>query len=112
MAEEKMKNHLGIVIVGHIDAGKSTTTGRLLFELGGIPKRKMEQLRAAAKEAGRDTFEYAFLMDKSPEERERGITINCTTGEFFTPKHHFSIIDAPGHKFSSFFHPLATPLTS
>merc|ERR1712167_349136 len=75
MAEEK--KHMSVVICGHVDSGKSTTTGRLLFELGGIPEREMQKLK---------------------EERERGVTIKCTTKEFFTQKYHYSVIDAPGHR--------------
>jgi len=92
------KKHLGLVIVGHVDAGKSTTTGHLLFELGGIKKRDMDKLKEEAKNLGKESFSYAFFMDKQKDERERGITISCTTKEFFTPKYHYTIIDAPGHR--------------
>jgi elongation factor 1-alpha len=79
-------------------AGKSTTTGRLLFELGGIPEREMEKLKAEADRLGKSSFAFAFYMDRQKEERERGVTISCTTKEFFTEKWHFTIIDAPGHR--------------
>merc|ERR1712070_1044693 len=92
------KEHLSIVICGHVDSGKSTTTGRLLFELGGIPEREMEKLKALAEELGKDSFAFAFFMDRQKEERERGVTIACTTKEFFTDKWHYTIIDAPGHR--------------
>jgi elongation factor 1-alpha len=92
------KAHLGIVIVGHVDAGKSTTTGRLLFELGGMSERELEKLRKEAQELGKDSFLFAFFMDKTKDERTRGVTIVCTTREFFTPKYHYTIIDAPGHR--------------
>jgi elongation factor 1-alpha len=92
------KTHLGIVIVGHVDAGKSTTTGRLLFELGGLGEREMEKLKKEAVELGKESFMFAFFMDKSKEERARGVTIACTTKEFFTKSYHYTIIDAPGHR--------------
>jgi len=92
------KEHLSLVICGHVDSGKSTTTGRLLFELGGIPEREMEKLKAEADRLGKSSFAFAFYMDRQKEERERGVTISCTTKEFFTEKWHYTIIDAPGHR--------------
>ena len=96
MSEEKP--HVGIVICGHVDAGKSTTTGHLLFKLGGIKERDMEKLREEARTMNRESFAFAFYMDRQKEERERGVTISCTTKEFFTENYHYTIIDAPGHK--------------
>ena len=90
------KEHLSIVICGHVDSGKSTTTGRLLFELGGIPERELEKLKEEAAALGKSSFAFAFYMDRAKEERERGVTIACTTKEFFTEKWHYTIIDAPG----------------
>lgn len=92
------KEHLSIVICGHVDSGKSTTTGRLLFELGGIPERELEKLKEEASALGKSSFAFAFYMDRAKEERERGVTIACTTKEFFTEKWHYTIIDAPGHR--------------
>jgi elongation factor 1-alpha len=92
------KTHLSIVVCGHVDAGKSTTTGRLIFELGGIDERAMEKLRAEAKTLGKESFAFAFYMDKSKEERARGVTIACTTKEFYTTSYHYTIVDAPGHR--------------
>lgn len=92
------KTHLSIVICGHVDSGKSTTTGRLLFELGGIPEREMEKLRQEAEVLGKSSFAFAFYMDRQKDERERGVTIACTTKEFFTEQYHYTIIDAPGHR--------------
>merc|ERR1712151_1074049 len=90
------KEHLSIVICGHVDSGKSTTTGRLLFELGGIPERELEKVKA--ERLGKSSFAFAFYMDRQKEERERGVTIACTTKEFFTPSYHYTVIDAPGHR--------------
>jgi len=92
------KAHLSVVICGHVDSGKSTTTGRLLFELGGLPERELQKLKDEAKALGKDSFCFAFFMDRQKDERERGITIACTTKEFFTDKFHYTIIDAPGHR--------------
>merc|ERR1712159_621368 len=92
------KQHMSVVICGHVDSGKSTTTGRLLFELGGIPEREMEKLKEKAEEPGKGSFAFAFYMDTQKDERERGVTIKCTTKEFFTEKYHYSVIDAPGHR--------------
>lgn len=92
------KEHLGIVIVGHVDAGKSTTTGHMLFELGGMSERELDKLRKEADAQGKGSFAFAYFMDKQKDERERGVTISCTTKEFFTEKYHYSIIDAPGHR--------------
>jgi elongation factor 1-alpha len=92
------KTHLSIVICGHVDAGKSTTTGRLIFELGGISEREVEKLKAEADKLGKGSFAFAFYMDRQKEERERGVTIACTTKEFFTASYHYTVIDAPGHR--------------
>jgi len=92
------KQHLSIVICGHVDAGKSTTTGRLIFELGGISEREVEKLKAEADKVGKSSFAFAFYMDRQKEERERGVTIACTTKEFFTASYHYTVIDAPGHR--------------
>jgi len=92
------KQHVSIVICGHVDAGKSTTTGRLIFELGGIPQREMDKLKEEAERLGKGSFAFAFYMDRQKEERERGVTISCTTKEFFTDTKHFTVIDAPGHR--------------
>jgi len=92
------KKHLGLVVVGHVDAGKSTTTGHLMFELGGINDRDLEKLKKEAEAQGKASFAFAFFMDKSKDERARGVTIACTTKEFFTDKYHYTIIDAPGHR--------------
>ena len=93
------KPHLGLVIVGHVDAGKSTTTGRLLFELGGMSDRDLAKLKKEAAELGKESFLFAFFMDKGKDERARGVTIQCCTREFFTDSYHYTIIDAPGHRY-------------
>jgi len=92
------KTHMSVVICGHVDSGKSTTTGRLLFELGGIDARTMTKLKEEAERLGKGSFAFAFFMDTQKDERERGVTIKCTTKEFFTDNYHYSVIDAPGHR--------------
>merc|ERR1712232_655774 len=98
MPANSEKQHVSIVICGHVDAGKSTTTGRLIFELGGIPERELEELKAEADRLGKSSFAFAFYMDRQKDERERGVTIACTTKEFFTDSKHYTVIDAPGHR--------------
>jgi elongation factor 1-alpha len=92
------KQHVSIVVCGHVDAGKSTTTGRVIFEFGGIDERAMKKLTDEAKVLGKESFAFAFYMDKSKEERARGVTIACTTKEFYTTSYHYTIVDAPGHR--------------
>merc|ERR1712169_12741 len=97
MSEGK-KEHVSIAICGHVDSGKSTTTGRLIFDLGGVSEREMQKLKDEAERLGKSSFAFAFYMDTQKEERERGVTIACQTKEFYTPNYHYTIIDAPGHK--------------
>jgi elongation factor 1-alpha len=92
------KEHMSLVVCGHVDAGKSTTTGHLLFELGGVSEREMDKLKEKAAQLGKASFSFAFYMDTQKDERERGVTISCTTKEFFTDRYHYTIIDAPGHR--------------
>jgi len=79
-------------------SGKSTTCGHLIFKQGGISAREMEKLQAFAEEKGKSSFGFAYYLDTCKEERERGVTIQCNTKEFFTDKYHYTIVDAPGHK--------------
>ncbi|MBS3131646.1 translation elongation factor EF-1 subunit alpha [Candidatus Woesearchaeota archaeon] len=92
------KTHMNIVFIGHVDHGKSTTVGRLLFDSGNIPEQEMRKLKEKAEELGKGGFEFAFVMDNLKEERERGVTIDLAHKKFETPKFDFTIIDAPGHK--------------
>jgi len=92
------KQHLSIVVCGHVDAGKSTTCGHLIFKCGGVSEREMTKLQAYAEEKGKSSFGFAYYLDTCKEERERGVTIQCNTKEFFTDKYHYTIVDAPGHK--------------
>ena len=92
------KPHLNIVFIGHVDHGKSTTVGRLLYEHGEIDQRVIDQYRQEAEKLGKATFEFAFVMDRLKEERERGLTIDVAHRKFETDKYYFTIIDAPGHR--------------
>ena len=92
------KEHISLVVCGHVDAGKSTTTGHLIFKLGGISEREMEKLQAEADAQGKSSFAFAYYMDKGKQEREKGVTIECACKEFFTDKYHYTIVDAPGHR--------------
>jgi elongation factor 1-alpha len=94
----KEKTHINIVVVGHVDAGKSTTTGHLIYKCGGIDKRTIEKFEKEAKEIGKASFKYAWVLDKLKAERERGITIDTALWKFETAKYYFTIIDAPGHR--------------
>jgi len=94
----KEKTHINVVVVGHVDAGKSTTTGHLIYKCGGIDKRTIEKFEKEAKEMGKSSFKYAWVLDKLKAERERGITIDIALWKFETPKYYFTIIDAPGHR--------------
>jgi elongation factor 1-alpha len=94
----KEKTHINLVVIGHVDAGKSTTTGHLIYKCGGIDKRTIEKFEAEAKEMGKGSFKYAWVLDKLKAERERGITIDIALWKFETAKYYFTIIDAPGHR--------------
>ncbi len=92
------KEHLNLVFIGHVDAGKSTTVGRILYETGAISEQVLNRLKDEAAKVGKTTFEFAFVMDSLKEERERGVTIDIAHKEFETAKYHCTIIDAPGHR--------------
>ncbi|MBW2984031.1 translation elongation factor EF-1 subunit alpha [Candidatus Woesearchaeota archaeon] len=92
------KIHINLVFIGHVDAGKSTNVGRLLYDTGAIDEQAMRKLKEKAQELGKAGFEFAFVMDNLKEEQERGLTIDLAHKKFETPKYYFTIIDAPGHK--------------
>ncbi|HLF53670.1 MAG TPA: translation elongation factor EF-1 subunit alpha [Candidatus Nanoarchaeia archaeon] len=94
----KQKPIINVVFVGHVDHGKSTTIGRLMFDSGKIPPEQLEKLKAEAQRHGKAGFEFAFVMDKFKEERERGVTIDLSYQKLMTNKYEVTIIDAPGHK--------------
>ena len=94
----KEKKHVNIVVIGHVDAGKSTTTGHLIYKCGGIDKRTIEKFEKEAAELGKASFKYAWVLDNLKAERERGITIDIALWKFESPKFYFTVIDAPGHR--------------
>jgi len=94
----KEKTHVNIVVIGHVDSGKSTTTGHLIYKCGGIDKRTIEKFEKEAAEMGKGSFKYAWVLDKLKAERERGITIDIALWKFETSKFYVTIIDAPGHR--------------
>ena len=94
----KEKVHVNLVVIGHVDSGKSTTTGHLIYKCGGIDKRTIEKFEKEASEMGKSSFKYAWVLDKLKAERERGITIDISLFKFQTDKFYFTIIDAPGHR--------------
>jgi len=96
MGAEKL--HINIVVIGHVDSGKSTTTGHLIYKCGGIDKRTIEKFEKEAQEMGKGSFKYAWVLDKLKAERERGITIDIALWKFETGKYYVTIIDAPGHR--------------
>lgn len=95
--DNSTKESLKIVVVGHVDHGKSTVIGRLLYDTKSVPEGKIERVKAICREKGKP-FEYAYLLDAFEEEQKQGITIDITQLQFFTEKRDYVIIDAPGHK--------------
>jgi elongation factor 1-alpha len=94
----QIKPTMNIVFVGHVDHGKSTCVGRLMYDSGIIPEQEMKKLREEAVRQGKVGFEFAYVMDKVKEERERGVTIDLSYQKLITPKRQITVIDAPGHK--------------
>ncbi|KAL9017172.1 MAG: hypothetical protein Q9185_005501, partial [Variospora sp. 1 TL-2023] len=106
----KEKSHINVVVIGHVDSGKSTTTGHLIYRCGGIDERTIQKFEKEAAEMGKGSFKYAWVLDKLKAERERGITIDIALWKFETPKYYVTVIgfialvlltlalDAPGHR--------------
>ncbi len=94
----KEKEHINVAMIGHVDHGKSTLIGRLLYDAGEIPEHIIEKYRKEAQEKGKATFEFAWVMDRLKEERERGITIDVAHRKFNTQKYEITIVDCPGHR--------------
>jgi elongation factor 1-alpha len=94
----RAKEHLNLVFIGHVDHGKSTSVGRLMFDAGFIGEQVMRKLKEKAESLGKAGFEFAYVMDNLKEEQERGVTIDLAHKQFDTPKYDITVIDAPGHK--------------
>jgi elongation factor 1-alpha len=94
----KEKETISMVVIGHVDSGKSTTTGHIVYLCGGLEKRTLEKLAQEAENFGKTSFKFAFVMDKIKAARERGITIDISLNRFETEKYNVTVIDAPGHR--------------
>ena len=94
----KEKPHLNLIIIGHVDHGKSTSIGHMFYDSGAISPKVIEQYEKEAKALGKESFKYAWVLDKLKEERERGLTIDLAFYKLETSKHFFTVIDAPGHR--------------
>ncbi|KAN0064250.1 translation termination factor GTPase eRF3 [Thecaphora frezii] len=95
---DSLKSHLNIVFIGHVDAGKSTMGGNLLYLTGMVDKRTMEKYEREAKEAGRESWYLSWALDSTAQEREKGKTVEVGRAYFETGKRRYTILDAPGHK--------------
>lgn len=92
------KPHLNLIIIGHVDHGKSTGIGHLFYDAGAISEKVIKQYEQEAKALGRESFKYAWVLDKLKEERERGLTIDLAFYKLESKKYFFTVIDAPGHR--------------
>jgi len=99
--KSKEMPHLNVVVIGHVDSGKSTTTGHLIYKCGGVDERTIEKFKKEAEEMGKGSFCYAWVLDKLKSERERGITIDIALMKFTTEKFEVTVIDAPDTEISS-----------
>ena len=88
----RAKEHINLVFIGHVDHGKSTTVGRLLYNTGNIDEQAMRKLKEKAQQLGKAGFEFAFVMDNLKEEQERGVTIDLSHNTFYNPKNYFTLI--------------------
>lgn len=98
MAANEKKAHISLVVIGHVNAGKSTTCGHLIYKCGGIDKKTIDKYEREATEIGKPSYKYAWVLDNLKAERERGITIDITLWKFQSNKFDYTIIDVPGHK--------------
>ncbi|OBT56586.1 hypothetical protein VE04_03288 [Pseudogymnoascus sp. 24MN13] len=96
--KKKAKSAANFVVIGHVDAGKSTLMGRLLLDLNVIDQRTIDKYRKEAEKLGKSSFALAWVLDQGTEERNRGVTIDIATNKFETEKTAFTILDAPGHR--------------
>ncbi|RLO09897.1 hypothetical protein DYB28_000518 [Aphanomyces astaci] len=92
------KAKINMVVIGHVDAGKSTITGHLLFRLGYVSKQIMHKYEKQSRDAGKASFAFAWVMDADEEERARGVTMDVGTSYFATSSKHVTLLDAPGHR--------------
>ena len=98
LVDEDPREHINIVFIGHVDAGKSTLSGSILYITDRVDKRTIERFEREAKERNRDSWFLAYIMDTSDEERAKGKTVEVGRAHFDTPAKRYTILDAPGHK--------------
>eukprot|EP00937_MAST-01D_sp_MAST-1D-sp2_P002449 g2449.t1 len=98
VVEEDPRQHLNLVFIGHVDAGKSTLCGSILYRTGHVDKRTIERFEKEAKDRNRESWFLAFIMDTNEEERAKGKTVEVGRAHFETDDRRFTILDAPGHK--------------
>ena len=92
------KEHVNLIFIGHVDAGKSTLGGSILYATGMVDERTMDKYKREAKDAGRETWYLSWALDLTKEERAQGKTVEVGRGFFETEKRRYTILDAPGHK--------------
>lgn len=98
LSVQPIDNNINMVIIGHVDSGKSTLTGHLLHKFGSVTKQNIRKNEKLCEQNAKPGFEFAYIMDETDEERERGVTIQVTTRFFNTENRQFTILDAPGHR--------------
>ncbi|MCL4399370.1 translation elongation factor EF-1 subunit alpha [Candidatus Parvarchaeota archaeon] len=91
------KPHMNLIFIGHVDSGKSTTVGNLLYQTGSFSEQDKAKIQKEIETLGKVEFEFAYFLDTSGEERKKGVTIDLSHEKFVTDKYEFTIIDAPGH---------------
>ena len=92
------KTKVSMVVIGHVDSGKSTTMGNLIYQCGGVDKSTIDSFEKEAGQLGKASFKYAWLLDNLKAERERGITIDISLWKFESSNYFYTVIDAPGHR--------------
>ena len=98
LVEGDPREHLNLVFIGHVDAGKSTLSGSILYLMGKVDARTIERFEREAKQRNRESWFLAFIMDTSEEERAKGKTVEVGRAHFETDVNRYTILDAPGHK--------------
>lgn len=92
------RTRISIVVIGHANSGKSTTTGHLIFKCGGVDKKTIDKYEKEATDQGKPSLKYAWVLDNLKAEREKGMTIDISLWRFESPNYDFTVIDAPGHR--------------
>ena len=98
VAVETSKQPCSVVFIGHVDAGKSTISGQMIYQMGVVDDRTIQKYKKEAKDKGRDSWWLAYVMDEAEEEKAKGKTVEIGRAQFDTPTKQFTVFDAPGHK--------------